>query len=284
MDTILSLHRFQSVAKLGQVPDRSLSDIAKQSQLLVNVLSDVSNAAPKRILLSLSQFGGDVKCLSRVLSEPQDTGMCPLKRMGHVTVEQVGASLECTSFQNADDDITVGKDLVANENNGVHFGFNESLQPVDVYLGYCLTSIPEVLKRWINHPLHAQTVDSDLQRYKFTMAVVASRVGNTHLPNGVPSRNYGSAAADERLKIENEVSPTVTADLIFHASRFAKEERRQYRDANDNPKQNNKMLLVVFGHFFPLRPITLANRSHFFRQIKSAFHFFRTQVLEGEKA
>lgn len=269
MDTILSLHLFQAVAKLGQVPNRGLSDVAQQSQLLVNVLSDISNAAPKRILLSLSQLRGDVKCLSRVLSEPQDTGMRSLKRMGHVTVEQVSAFLECASLQNADDDITVGKKLMANKNNGAHFSFNESLQPVDVYLGYCLATIPEVLERWINHSFHAQSIGSDLQRYKFTMAVVASCVGNTHLSNGVPSRNYCSAAADERLKIENEVSPGVATDLSFHRTRVPKQQKNNSCRSDHCYQKSQRAPYDSLSHSPTPKPFTGFDKLHFSHPLQS---------------
>ncbi|MCZ7933548.1 hypothetical protein O9X90_14610 [Agrobacterium leguminum] len=256
-----------------------------------NSAKNISENFTRSLDLRLIPQGYCLKCISGELS-------APAARIGEVVqnfhriielvrkiaVKQVGSSCELRPLHDANGVETFQLQLLQHIRNGGGLVLEHFAKCSKTYAADLFVAVFEVCQARLHHTLYAKFVRPHLQLDQFLMPVVALHIANPHLSNGVPSRNYGSAAADERLKIENKVPPAVAAGLVFHASRFAKEERRQYRDAYDKPKQNNKTLLVVFGHFFPLQPIPLANRSHFLRQIKSAFRFFRTHLLEGEKA
>ncbi|WP_155275938.1 hypothetical protein [Agrobacterium tumefaciens] len=201
-----------------------------------------------------------------------------------ITIKQIRSSFELRPLHDADSLGAFQSQLLHHLRNYGRLILEQFTKRIEPDASDLFVAGFEVSQTRLQHTLDTKRVRAELQLNQFSVPIIALHIADPHLPNRVPRRDHSRAAADECLEIENKVPPAVAADLVFHASRFAKEERRQYCDAYDKQKQNNKTLLVVFGHFFPLQPIPLANRSHFFRRIKSTFHFSRTRILEGQKA
>ncbi|UXU07160.1 hypothetical protein [Agrobacterium tumefaciens] len=261
MNPVFHLHVLQADIHVCEIDQK----IAPKLFDLFQSLSGIDNHAPKYIGIHspLDTFHSDDVVRECRTCSPQIAefvyGLAVSKRK--VSIEEIKRRLKLFTVNNRQRIGTVAVQafdnvfrtfrlLVQGRSDARQIGFRDSFEDA-----------LKITQGWEQQPFNPEPIGAELQCDELSVSSFTLSVANSHLADRVPSRDYCSSSTDQRLKVVNEITPSISPDLPFYDPCIAEEQDYQSRSADHCGKECQRTIYKPLSHNPPVKPYRL-HRSH----------------------